>query len=138
MVRPTSIWGPWFEIPYRTFFDATARGRYLHPRGRKVRKSFGYVGNTVYQLDRLMFAEGPKVLGDKHITKLRRADIVALLDKVQDERGAPMADNTLMVIRRICNWHAARDDEFRSSIVRGMGRSNPGETRTRILTDDEI
>src|SRR5262249_2915666 len=53
--------------------------------------------------------------------------------------GAPMADNTLMVIRRICNWHAARDDEFRSPIVRGMGRSNPGErARTRILSDDEI
>jgi integrase len=86
-------------------------------------------------LNRLVYPE----IGDKHITKLRRADIVALLDKVQDERGAPMADTTLMVVRRICNWHAARDDEFRSPIVRGMGRSNPGErARTRILTDDEI
>jgi integrase len=86
-------------------------------------------------LNRLVYPE----IGDKIAAKLKRSDIVALLDKIEDEHGAPMADNTLMVIRRICNWHAARDDEFRSPIVRGMGRSNPGErARTRILTDDEI
>src|SRR5262249_47943374 len=82
-------------------------------------------------LNRLVYPE----IGDKIAAKLKRSDIVALLDKIEDEHGAPMADNTLMVIRRICNWHAARDDEFRSPIVRGMGRSNPGErARTRILT----
>lgn len=86
-------------------------------------------------LNRLVYPE----IGDKVAVKLKRSDIVALLDRIEDEHGAPMADNTLMVIRRICNWHAARDDEFRSPIVRGMGRSNPGErARTRILTDDEI
>ena len=42
-----------------------------------------------------------------------------------------------MVVRRICNWHAARDDDFRSPIVRGMGRSN-ADGRERILSDDEI
>jgi hypothetical protein len=25
----------------------------VHPKGRAIRKSFGFVGNTVYQLDRL-------------------------------------------------------------------------------------
>jgi integrase len=86
-------------------------------------------------LNRLVYPE----IGDKVAAKLKRSDIVALLDKIEDEHGAPMADNTLMVVRRICNWHAARDDEFRSPIVRGMGRSNPSErARTRILTDDEI
>ncbi len=55
IVRPTSIWGPWFGVPYRNFFDAVRAGRYLHPRGRRIRKSFGYIGNSVHQLDRLMF-----------------------------------------------------------------------------------
>lgn len=54
IVRLTSIWGPWFETPYRDFFLAIARGRYVHPRGRRVYKSFGFVGNTVHQLDRLL------------------------------------------------------------------------------------
>jgi nucleoside-diphosphate-sugar epimerase len=57
IVRPTSIWGPGFKVPYRNFFDAVGSGRYLHPRGVTVRKSFGYVGNTVQQLRRL--AEAP-------------------------------------------------------------------------------
>jgi integrase len=37
------------------------------------------------------------------------------------------------------NWHAARDENYSSPIVRGMRRTNPKETeRKRILTDDEI
>jgi integrase len=36
-------------------------------------------------------------------------------------------------------WHAARDDKFRSPIVRGMGRTKAKErARSRILTDDEL
>jgi nucleoside-diphosphate-sugar epimerase len=50
ILRPTSIWGPWFDIPYRTFFLTIAANRYIHVGRRPVRKSFGYVGNTVQQL----------------------------------------------------------------------------------------
>jgi integrase len=35
------------------------------------------------------------------------------------------------------NWHAARSDEFRSPIVRGMNR-DAGRSRDRVLTDDEL
>jgi nucleoside-diphosphate-sugar epimerase len=55
-VRPTSIWGPWFGVPYKLFFDSVARGRYVHPRGLDILKSFGYVGNTVHQLMALINA----------------------------------------------------------------------------------
>jgi hypothetical protein len=84
-------------------------------------------------LDRLIYP----VIGDKVAVKLKRSDIIALLDRIEDEHGASMADSALMVVRRICNWHAARDDDFRSPIVRGMSRSN-AEGRERILSDDEI
>src|SRR5207249_2641137 len=55
-------------------------------------------------------------------------------------RGGPvMADQTLAVIRKIMNWWAARSDDFRSPIVRGMARTRPKErARERILTDDEL
>lgn len=56
LVRPTGIWGPWFDIPYRNFFETVRRGLYMHPGGSRVRKSYGFVGNMVHQLDRLMFA----------------------------------------------------------------------------------
>jgi nucleoside-diphosphate-sugar epimerase len=63
IVRPTSIWGPRFNVPYRNFFDAVRKGRYLHPRGHKVHKSFGYVGNTVTQLRRLVQVPVENVAG---------------------------------------------------------------------------
>jgi integrase len=109
----------------------TIAEEYIKRESPKIRS----MDQRIAILNRLVYPE----IGNKQATKLKRSDIVALLDKIEDENGAPMADNTLMVVRRICNWHAARDDEFRSPIVRGMGRSNPIErARTRILTDDEI
>jgi len=56
IVRPTSIWGPWFDIPYRLFFDHVRARKYVHPRNMEIRKSFGFVGNTVFQLRKLMDA----------------------------------------------------------------------------------
>jgi nucleoside-diphosphate-sugar epimerase len=50
IVRPTSIWGPWFRVPYRTFFDQVRAGRYVNTPGNSPRKSYGYVGNSVHQL----------------------------------------------------------------------------------------
>ncbi len=54
IVRPTSIWGPWFEVPYRDLFTNVRRGTYVHAGRERITKSFGYVGNTVHQLDRLL------------------------------------------------------------------------------------
>lgn len=51
LLRPTSIWGPWWGRLYSTFFRTVAAGRYLHPRGLDVHKSFGYVGNAVHRID---------------------------------------------------------------------------------------
>jgi nucleoside-diphosphate-sugar epimerase len=50
IVRPSSIWGPWFGVPYRDFFDTVLGGRFPEIKGVEVRKSFGYVGNTVHEL----------------------------------------------------------------------------------------
>ena len=61
IVRPTSIWGPWFDVPYRNFFDSVISNRYIHPKGRLVYKSFGYVENTVSQLESLLLADSLKM-----------------------------------------------------------------------------
>jgi integrase len=78
-------------------------------------------------------------LGERPIAEVRRSDIVRLLDRIEDERGPAMADKTLAIVRRVCNWHASRSDDFRSPIVRGMARTKSSDrTRARILTDDEL
>ena len=63
IVRPTSIWGPWFEIPYRNFFTAIQHGIYIHPRKIKVRRSYGFVLNSVFQLNKLITSEHVGLVG---------------------------------------------------------------------------
>lgn len=50
IVRPTSIWGPWFSIPYVDFFNTILAGRYMHIEGVETQKTYGYVGNTTIQM----------------------------------------------------------------------------------------
>jgi integrase len=86
-------------------------------------------------LERLIL---PK-LGARPIADIRRVEIVALLDRIEDERGPAMAQYTLATLRRVFSWHAGRSDDFRSPVVRGMSRVRPSEQRReRTLTDDEI
>jgi integrase len=84
-------------------------------------------------LERLVFGR----LGSKPIGEIRRSDIVRLLDEIEDQRGREMAQKTLGILRSVMNWWAARTDDFRSPIVRGMSRS-AGVSRDRILSDEEI
>jgi integrase len=104
---------------------------YLRREGAKLRT----IDQRVSILKRLVYPH----LGDRPIGSIKRSDIVRLLDKVEDTSGPRMADSTLATIRRIFAWHATRDDEFLSPVVRGMGRQNVAEhRRSRILDDDEI
>lgn len=78
-------------------------------------------------------------IGIKPIDDLKRSDIVRMLDKVEEDAGPVAADRTLAHVRKICNWHASRSDDFNSPIVRGMARTKPKERRRqRILSDDEL
>lgn len=56
IVRPTSIWGPYFEIPYRTFFDTIRKKTFFLPKNHNPKKSFGFVSNTVFQIEQILFA----------------------------------------------------------------------------------
>lgn len=53
IVRPTSIWGPWFDVPYKNYFTVVMRGHYFHPKGLKVTRSYGFVLNAVHELIKL-------------------------------------------------------------------------------------
>jgi nucleoside-diphosphate-sugar epimerase len=53
IVRPTSIWGPWFDRPYKDFFTTIQNGFYFHIKNSKIKRSYGFVKNTVFQLESL-------------------------------------------------------------------------------------
>jgi integrase len=76
---------------------------------------------------------------DRAFLDIRRSDVAVLLDHVQDNHGARQADYCLNVVRSIMNWRAARTDDYRPPIVRGMRRQSPhAQSRTRVLDDAEI
>ena len=57
IIRPTSIWGEWFRIPYRSFFDMVIAGRYFHIGHHSCTKTYGYIGNAIYQIESILFAD---------------------------------------------------------------------------------
>jgi integrase len=104
---------------------------YIKVNGKNLRSA----GWREQVLERLVYPE----LGAKQIGDIKRSDIVRLLDKIEDENGATMADMTLAIVRKVMNWHVSRSDDFLSPIVRGMERVKPKErARERTLTDDEL
>ncbi len=54
IIRPTSIWGPWFGVPYRNFFDMVSKKTFFHIGKKKCYKTYGYIGNATYQIDTLL------------------------------------------------------------------------------------
>jgi integrase len=105
--------------------------RYLTREGPKLRST----PRRKADLERLVYP----ALGNRPIEDIKRSDINALLDTVEDQRGAAMADSILGTLRRICGWHAIRDDGYTPPFVRGMARRTKEEReRDRILTDDEL
>lgn len=89
IVRPTSIWGPWFHVPYRNFFDAIRHGRYVHPKGVRVHKSFGYVGNSVHQLQGLLAAPVQAVHGEMfYLADYEPIEVLSWGGKVRQAFGA--------------------------------------------------
>lgn len=56
IIRPTTIWGPW-SLRYRdVLFKVMRKGLYFHPGRKEVIRSYGYVGNVVWQIERILAA----------------------------------------------------------------------------------
>ena len=54
IVRPTSIWGPWFEGGYKLFFNLVRRGLFLNPGSAPIMKPTCYVGNAAFMIEKIM------------------------------------------------------------------------------------
>lgn len=103
--------------------------RHVEPKGLRTAKEIKRVLNR-YIL--------PKWAA-RDIASLRRSDVTALIDHVQDTSGPRMADVVLSTVSRIFHFHAARSDDFIVPLARGMRRETTAErARSRILTDEEL
>jgi nucleoside-diphosphate-sugar epimerase len=123
--RPTSIWGPWFRIPYRTFFDTVRKGVYVHPKGRKITKSFGYVGNVVNQILQLLSADKSKI--DKrtfYVSDDQNLDLLEFAQLIQQAFGAPPIREVPVVL--------LQGLAIAGDVLKKIGVSNPPITSFRL------
>jgi integrase len=74
---------------------------------------------------------------ERDFVTLRRSDIAALLDVLEDKHGAATADAALTVLRSVASWVQSRNDDYVPPFTKGMRRVQERE-RSRILTDDEL
>ena len=54
LVRPVNIWGPYHERYSQEFWRIAATGLYLHPDVPAPTRTYGYVGNVVWQMLKLL------------------------------------------------------------------------------------
>jgi integrase len=108
-------------------------GKAVFPRSDDGKAKLRSAPQRLQTFERLVY---PK-LGSMPIADIRRSHIVKLCDHIADENGPVMADRTLAYLRKALNWHAIRNDEYASPVVKGMMRAN-GRQRERVLNDDEL
>lgn len=97
LVRPVNIWGPWHARYRREAWRVIERGLYLHPGRQPTIRTYGYVGNVVWQMLKILSA--PRRLVHKRVFNL----------------GDPPTD--------ILNWVNGFSRELRGSEVRVVPRS---------------
>jgi nucleoside-diphosphate-sugar epimerase len=88
IIRPISVWGPWFGEPYEDLFKAIHKGWYFHIGSGHYKRSMGYVENMTRQIHQLLLAPLGKVekktfyLGDNE-----PVDLGDFADEIQKQLG---------------------------------------------------
>ncbi|MGH9960451.1 MAG: NAD-dependent epimerase/dehydratase family protein, partial [Pyrinomonadaceae bacterium] len=95
IVRPTNIWGPWHPHYPHELWRLIGAGLYVHPTGAPIIRSFGYVGNVVYQMTKLLRLPSELVhrrvfyLGDPPIDSLQWVNIFSQALRGRDVATVP-------------------------------------------------
>jgi integrase len=92
---------------------------------------------TVRERERIVERHIIPSLGSRAMSDVRKDDLTAMLDRIEDESGAPMADAVLRIFRAIARFHHQRREDYQAPATSGMWRVSE-RTRKRILTDAEI
>ena len=125
LIRPTSIWGPWFRIPYRMFFDTVRRGLYVHPKGLHISKSYGFVGNVVHQIRQFLTVDAAKVNGRTfYVSDDDNMDVLQFALSIQKAFNAPpIRQVPLFVMKTLATA---------GDVLKRFGMSNPPLTSFRL------
>lgn len=131
IIRPTTIWGPW-SLRYRdVLFKVMRKGLYFHPGRNKVIRSYGYVGNVVWQIERILIAPAEIVNGKVFYVGDEPIDLRTWVEAVSKELvGRP--------VRYIPTW-MVRALAFGGDVLKAVRIPFPITSgRFRSMTSDYI
>src|SRR5262249_44813925 len=95
---------PPVETKAATFATVAANWRARHVDAKALRSG----KEIVRMLDRHILP----AWRHREFVGIKRSDVAALLDQVEDKHGARAADYVLNVVRSIANWFATRNDDY--------------------------
>ncbi len=135
IVRPTSIWGPWFGEPYKNFFDLVVKGYYFNiPAMHASTKTYGYVEITCNQILCLLLSKEPKVkhnyyyLGDKQPINI--SDWASEIRRLNNQ-------SKLLTFPKWTLYFAAKFGDFLNLYLR-VNKFPMNSFRFRNMTNDNI
>ena len=96
IIRPTRVWGYW-QPDRLNFYKMLFRGLYIHPGKSPVKRAFGYVGNVIDQIIKIL--EAPEEVVNKKVFYVGDKPI-NLLDWV-DEFARKINNKRVIYIPRI-------------------------------------
>jgi nucleoside-diphosphate-sugar epimerase len=131
IIRPTTIWGP-FSLRYRDImFKVMRKGLYFHPSKKKVVRSYGYVGNVVWQIEQMLRAPVEKVNGKVFYVGDQPFDLRIWVDAISRRLVGRS-------VRYIPTW-LVRSIAFGGDILKALRIPFPITTgRYRSMTSDYI
>lgn len=125
LVRPTSIWGPWFDVPYKTFFMTIAQGHYVHPGTARILKSFGFIGNTIHELSRLIDVPANEVAGKIfYLADYPPIDVAGMANTIQRYMGVKPIKRVPVGLLKPAAWTG--------DFLKMLGWRNPPLTSFRL------
>jgi integrase len=111
-----------------SFEVVSAKWRQLHVEARKLR--------SMDEIDRHL-KRMSQAWDGRDFANIGRGDLASLLDSIELRNGPRQATYALQIFSAMANWYAARNDHYRTPVVKGMRRGSPTK-RDRILNDDEL
>lgn len=133
ILRPTSIWGQWFDTPYKEFFLSIVNSYYVHPRGHRILKSFGYVGNSVFMIEKILYCDKSLVHGKTlYLADYPPLDVKIWADLIAVKSGTPLP--------REVPIHFLRILAFIGDLLKSLGWKKTPLTTFRLnnLTTDMV
>lgn len=128
IVRPTSVWGPWFIHSYKKFFQMVSRGLYAHiQKAADITKPITYVGNAAYMMESLLTAPGNHVASQTfYLGDYPECTVRQWAEAVRRETGARWIPTVPYGVLKVAalvgdgfkklGWHAFRSRHSASAI----------------------